>query len=115
MNQPKCPRARTSFAKLDQPLPVPNLIDIQRASWKWFLESGLKETIEDISPIRDYSEKLLVEFGESMIIDRADQNVPVGQWRVAVGDVVDIDATVALVARLPDSVSPFANPLPPTV
>ncbi|MGD0997080.1 MAG: DNA-directed RNA polymerase subunit beta [Thermoleophilia bacterium] len=64
MNQPKCPRARTSFAKLDQPLPVPNLIDIQRASWKWFLEEGLKETIEDISPIRDYSEKLLVEFGE---------------------------------------------------
>jgi DNA-directed RNA polymerase subunit beta len=55
---------RTSFAKLDQPLPVPNLIDIQRASWKWFLEEGLKETIEDISPIRDYSEKLLVEFGE---------------------------------------------------
>ena len=64
MNQPKCPRARTSFAKLDQPLPVPNLIDIQKASWKWFLEDGLKETIEDISPIRDYSEKLLVEFGE---------------------------------------------------
>ena len=64
MNQPKCPRVRTSFAKLDQPLPVPNLIDIQRASWKWFLEEGLKETIEDISPIRDYSEKLLVEFGE---------------------------------------------------
>ena len=64
MNQPKCPRARTSFAKLDQPLPVPNLIDIQKASWKWFLENGLKETIEDISPIRDYSEKLLVEFGE---------------------------------------------------
>jgi len=64
LNQPKCPRVRTSFAKLDQPLPVPNLIDIQRASWKWFLEEGLKETIEDISPIRDYSEKLLVEFGE---------------------------------------------------
>ena len=64
MNQPKCPRVRTSFAKLDQPLPVPNLIDIQKASWKWFLEEGLKETIEDISPIRDYSEKLLVEFGE---------------------------------------------------
>jgi DNA-directed RNA polymerase subunit beta len=55
---------RTSFAKLDQPLPVPNLIDIQKASWKWFLEDGLKETIEDISPIRDYSEKLLVEFGD---------------------------------------------------
>ena len=64
MNQPKSPRVRTSFAKLDQPLPVPNLIDIQKASWEWFLEDGLKETIHDISPIRDYSEKLLVEFGE---------------------------------------------------
>ena len=64
MNEPKSPRVRTSFAKLDQPLPVPNLIDIQRASWEWFLSNGLKETIRDISPIRDYSEKLLVEFGE---------------------------------------------------
>ena len=64
MIEPKCPRLRTSFAKLDQPLPVPNLIDIQKSSWTWFLEQGLKETIEDISPIRDYSEKLLVEFGE---------------------------------------------------
>jgi DNA-directed RNA polymerase subunit beta len=54
---------RTSFAKLDQPLPVPNLIDIQKASWEWFISEGLKETIHDISPIRDYSEKLLVEFG----------------------------------------------------
>jgi len=64
VNEPKSPRVRTSFAKLDQPLPVPNLIDIQRASWEWFLSNGLKETIRDISPIRDYSEKLLVEFGE---------------------------------------------------
>ena len=64
MNQPKPPRVRTSFAKLDQPLPLPNLIDIQKASWEWFLEAGLKETISDISPIRDYSEKLLVEFGD---------------------------------------------------
>ncbi len=64
MNEPKCPRVRTSFAKLDQPLPVPNLIDIQKASWEWFLADGLRETIDDISPIRDYSEKLLVEFGD---------------------------------------------------
>ncbi|HJW75866.1 MAG TPA: DNA-directed RNA polymerase subunit beta [Thermoleophilia bacterium] len=64
MNQPKPPRVRTSFAKLDQPLPLPNLIDIQKASWDWFLRNGLRETISDISPIRDYSEKLLVEFGD---------------------------------------------------
>ena len=64
MNEPKAPRARTSFAKLDQPLPVPNLIDIQKRSWEWFLSDGLSETIADINPIKDYSEKLLVQFGE---------------------------------------------------
>jgi DNA-directed RNA polymerase subunit beta len=55
---------RTSFAKLDQPLPLPNLIDIQKKSWEWFLSDGLSETISDINPIKDYSEKLLVHFGE---------------------------------------------------
>ena len=64
MNEPKSPRVRTSFAKLDQPLPIPNLIDIQRASWDWFLAEGLKETIADISPIKDFSGQLLVEFGD---------------------------------------------------
>jgi DNA-directed RNA polymerase subunit beta len=54
---------RTSFAKLDQPLPLPNLIDIQKRSWEWFLKDGLAETIADINPIKDYSEKLLVQFG----------------------------------------------------
>ncbi len=64
MNEPQAPRVRTSFAKLDQPLPLPNLIDIQRKSWEWFLSDGLAETIADINPIKDYSEKLLVQFGE---------------------------------------------------
>ena len=64
MNEPQPPRLRTSFAKLDQPLPLPNLIDIQKKSWDWFLSDGLRETIADINPIRDYSEKLLVQFGD---------------------------------------------------
>ena len=64
MNEPQAPRVRTSFAKLDQPLPLPNLIDIQKKSWEWFLSDGLSETIADINPIKDYSEKLLVQFGE---------------------------------------------------
>ncbi len=64
MNEPQAPRVRTSFAKLDQPLPLPNLIDIQKKSWDWFLSAGLSETIADINPIKDYSEKLLVQFGE---------------------------------------------------
>jgi len=64
LNEPKAPRLRTSFAKLDQPLPLPNLLDIQKKSWDWFLSDGLSETIADINPIKDYSEKLLVQFGE---------------------------------------------------
>jgi DNA-directed RNA polymerase subunit beta len=64
LNEPQAPRVRTSFAKLDQPLPLPNLIDIQKKSWDWFLSDGLSETIADINPIKDYSEKLLVQFGE---------------------------------------------------
>jgi DNA-directed RNA polymerase subunit beta len=64
LNEPQAARVRTSFAKLDQPLPLPNLIDIQKKSWEWFLSDGLAETIADINPIKDYSEKLLVQFGE---------------------------------------------------
>ena len=41
---------------------MPNLIEIQVDSYKWFLESGLKEVFDDISPITDYSGKLSLEF-----------------------------------------------------
>jgi DNA-directed RNA polymerase subunit beta len=45
-------------------LDLPNLIDIQKASFAWFLEEGLRETIDDISPIEDYTGTLAVEFGD---------------------------------------------------
>ena len=45
------PRARTSFSRVKQVLELPNLIDIQKASFGWFLNEGLRETIDDISPI----------------------------------------------------------------
>jgi DNA-directed RNA polymerase subunit beta len=44
-------------------LDLPNLIDIQKASFQWFLDEGLRETIDDISPIEDYTGSLAVEFG----------------------------------------------------
>ncbi len=56
-------RERKSFSRLDNVLEVPNLIDIQKASFKWFMEEGLRETIDDISPIEDYTGSLAVEFG----------------------------------------------------
>src|SRR5215204_5907937 len=58
------PRARTSFSRLKHVLDLPNLIDIQKASFQWFLNEGLHETIRDISPIEDYTGTLAVEFGE---------------------------------------------------
>jgi DNA-directed RNA polymerase subunit beta len=58
------PRARHSFSRLKHVLDLPNLIDIQRESFDWFLNEGLRETIDDISPIQDYTGTLAVEFGE---------------------------------------------------
>jgi DNA-directed RNA polymerase subunit beta len=55
---------RTSYSRLKDVLDLPNLIDIQRASFDWFLREGLQETIKDISPIEDYTGTLAVEFGE---------------------------------------------------
>ena len=57
------PRARTSFSRIEHVLDLPNLIDIQKASFQWFLDGGLRETIDDISPIEDYTGSLAVEFG----------------------------------------------------
>src|ERR671938_626415 len=58
------PRARHSFSRLKHVLDLPNLIDIQRESFDWFLSEGLRETIDDISPIEDYTGSLAVEFGD---------------------------------------------------
>jgi DNA-directed RNA polymerase subunit beta len=57
-------RARKSFSRLKHVIDLPNLIDIQKASFDWFMKEGLQETIDDISPIEDYTGTLAVEFGE---------------------------------------------------
>ena len=61
------PRTRRNFARLDKVLDVPNLIDIQKKSFHWLVDTekgGLRETIDDISPIEDYTGNLAVQFGE---------------------------------------------------
>jgi DNA-directed RNA polymerase subunit beta len=61
------PRTRRTFARLNKVLEVPNLIDIQRKSFGWLTDpngGGLRETIDDISPIEDYTGNLAVQFGE---------------------------------------------------
>ncbi len=60
-------RTRRSFARLHKTVDVPNLIDIQRRSFEWLTDpkgGGLRETIDDISPIEDYTGNLAVQFGE---------------------------------------------------
>jgi DNA-directed RNA polymerase subunit beta len=60
-------RTRRSFARLNKSVDVPNLIDIQRRSFEWLTDpqkGGLRETIDDISPIEDYTGNLAVQFGE---------------------------------------------------
>jgi len=56
-------RQRHTFAKIPEILDVPNLIAIQTDSFKWFLDEGLRETFQDISPIQDFTGNLAVEFG----------------------------------------------------
>jgi DNA-directed RNA polymerase subunit beta len=56
-------RQRRTFAKIPEVLDVPNLIALQRDSFKWFLDEGLHETFQDISPIEDFTGNLAVEFG----------------------------------------------------
>ena len=54
-------RDRYSFGNLEEVLPLPHLIDIQRKSFKWFRREGIADTFSDLSPITDFSETLSLE------------------------------------------------------
>ena len=53
---------RMSFSKINEVIEMPNLIEIQKNSYKWFLEEGIKEVFEDISSITDSNGKLVLSF-----------------------------------------------------
>ena len=53
---------RMSFSKIDEALDLPNLIDVQKKSYEWFINEGLMEVLRDVSPITDYSGNLEIEF-----------------------------------------------------
>ena len=53
---------RMSYSRQKEVLGMPNLIEVQRDSYEWFLSTGLKEVLEDISPIEDYAQNLSLEF-----------------------------------------------------
>jgi len=54
-------RDRYSFGNLEEVLPLPHLIDIQRKSFRWFLDEGVADTFRDLSPISDFSETLTLD------------------------------------------------------
>ncbi|NLB90653.1 MAG: DNA-directed RNA polymerase subunit beta, partial [Clostridiales bacterium] len=55
-------RKRMSFSRIEEVLDMPNLIEVQKNSYRRFLEEDLREVLNDISPITDYNENLLLEF-----------------------------------------------------
>ena len=60
---------RMSYSRQKEVLDMPNLIEVQKNSYKWFLEEGLKEVFEDISPITDYSGHLSLEFVDFVLCE----------------------------------------------
>ena len=53
---------RMSFSKINEVIDMPNLIEVQKNSYQWFIEKGLKEVFEEMSSITDYSENLQLDF-----------------------------------------------------
>ena len=61
---------RKSFSKIKEVIDMPDLIDIQKQSYEWFLKSGLRDVLNDVSPIQDYSGNLLLEFVDYRLEDK---------------------------------------------
>jgi len=53
---------RMTYSQINEVFDVPNLIDLQKSSYEWFLKEGLEEVFNDISPIEDYTGNLILEF-----------------------------------------------------
>lgn len=83
-------RERRSYARINEVLDIPNLIEIQRKSYDWFLEEGLREMFQDISPIQDFTGNLTLEF--------IDYNL--GEPKYTVDDSKERDATFAAPLRV---------------
>ena len=63
-------KVRKSFGKIEEVMPMPNLIQVQKDSYKWFIETGLKEVLRDMSEITDYSGNLVLSFVDYRMDDK---------------------------------------------
>ena len=86
-------RVRMSYSRIKEVLEMPNLIEIQKKSYEWFLEEGIKEVFEDISPITDYTETLVLEFVSYKLEDEPKYSVAESKER-------DVSYSAPLKARV---------------
>lgn len=68
-------RKRMSFSKINEVTSLPNLIEIQLDSYKWFIEEGLREVFEEVFPIEDYTGNIRLEFVDYYIEDEPKYDV----------------------------------------
>ncbi|MGN0468545.1 MAG: DNA-directed RNA polymerase subunit beta, partial [Acutalibacteraceae bacterium] len=68
-------KTRKSFGKIQEVMKVPNLIQIQKDSYKWFLETGLKEVLRDMEDVTDYSGNLVLSFVDYHMESKAKYSV----------------------------------------
>jgi len=66
---------RMSYSRIDEVLEMPNLIEVQKDSYKWFLEEGLREAFHDVSPITDHSGNLILELVDFTLDSELKYNV----------------------------------------
>ncbi len=66
---------RKSFSKIDEVLEMPNLIEVQKQSYEWFLKHGLKEVLEEVSAITDYNANLVLDFIDYRLDDEPKYSV----------------------------------------
>jgi DNA-directed RNA polymerase subunit beta len=74
---------RKTFAKIGDSIEIPNLIQVQKDSYDWFVEEGLGEVLKDISPIIDYSGNLILEFFDYYMEDKTKYTVEEAKERDA--------------------------------
>jgi DNA-directed RNA polymerase subunit beta len=87
---PASMRTRRSFSRIQEVLQIPDLIEVQQKSYQWFLREGLDELFGDISPIKDFTGNLVLEF-----IDHS-----LGEPKYSVQDCKERDATYAAPLRV---------------
>ena len=67
---------RMSFSRIDEVIDMPNLIEVQKNSYQWFLDEGLKAVFKDISSITDYQGKLVLDFIDYRLEDKPKYTIP---------------------------------------